>query len=150
MPRARDLRVQCLESQQPCVWCLSTAMVLLGGRGVLNLYTCTVDPIGRGGLNYLEICWLLWWLNLPSATNLCFQEKSVYSQEVLAVVLQQLLEQTPLPLLFMRTVSVNKFYLSPGTCTCTCRVLAIPLRVFVPGNSHQSTSLTWIWCTVYP
>ena len=43
--------------------------------------------------------------SLPSATNLCFQEKSVYTQEVLAIVLQQLLEQTPLPVLFMRTVS---------------------------------------------
>ncbi|XP_064403581.1 symplekin-like isoform X2 [Halichondria panicea] len=38
------------------------------------------------------------------ATNFCFQEKSVYTQEVLAVVLQQLLEQTPIPTLFMRTV----------------------------------------------
>lgn len=38
------------------------------------------------------------------ATNLCFQEKAVYTQEVLAVVLQQLLEQTPIPMLFMRTV----------------------------------------------
>ena len=39
------------------------------------------------------------------ATNLCFAEKTIYTQEVLAVVLQQLLEQTPIPTLFMRTVS---------------------------------------------
>lgn len=38
------------------------------------------------------------------ATNLCFAEKAVYTQEVLAVVMQQLIEQTPLPTLFMRTV----------------------------------------------
>ncbi|WAR18746.1 SYMPK-like protein [Mya arenaria] len=38
------------------------------------------------------------------ATNLCFGEKKVYTQEVLALVMQQLMEQTPLPTLFMRTV----------------------------------------------
>lgn len=38
------------------------------------------------------------------ATSMCLQEKQVYSQEVLAVVLQQLMEQTPLPTLLMRTV----------------------------------------------
>lgn len=31
----------------------------------------------------------------------------VYTQEVLAVVLQQLVEQTPVPMLFMRTVLMN-------------------------------------------
>lgn len=45
--------------------------------------------------------------SLCPATNLCFQERSVYTQEVLAVVLQQLLEQTPIPMLFMRTVSFS-------------------------------------------
>lgn len=38
------------------------------------------------------------------ATNLCFQEKGVYTQEVLAVVLQQLVDHTPIPMLLMRTV----------------------------------------------
>ncbi|XP_037069858.1 symplekin-like [Pollicipes pollicipes] len=38
------------------------------------------------------------------ATSLCFAEKQVYTQEVLAVVLQQLMEQSPLPVLLMRTV----------------------------------------------
>lgn len=41
---------------------------------------------------------------LPVATNLCFGEKNVYTSEVLAVVMQQLMEQTPLPILLMRTV----------------------------------------------
>uniref|UniRef100_A0A0L8GS68 Symplekin C-terminal domain-containing protein n=1 Tax=Octopus bimaculoides TaxID=37653 RepID=A0A0L8GS68_OCTBM len=38
------------------------------------------------------------------ATNLCFSEKNVYTQEVLAVVMQQLMELNPLPTLLMRTV----------------------------------------------
>ncbi|CAG9859181.1 unnamed protein product [Phyllotreta striolata] len=38
------------------------------------------------------------------ATSMCLQEKQVYTQEVLAVVLQQLMDQTPLPTLLMRTV----------------------------------------------
>uniref|UniRef100_H3BA19 Symplekin scaffold protein n=1 Tax=Latimeria chalumnae TaxID=7897 RepID=H3BA19_LATCH len=39
-----------------------------------------------------------------SATNLCFAEKNVYTSEVLAVVMQQLMELSPLPMLLMRTV----------------------------------------------
>uniref|UniRef100_A0A8C5QDE6 Symplekin scaffold protein n=1 Tax=Leptobrachium leishanense TaxID=445787 RepID=A0A8C5QDE6_9ANUR len=38
------------------------------------------------------------------ATNLCFSSRSVYTSEVLAVVLQQLMDATPLPMLLMRTV----------------------------------------------
>ncbi|KAI0228524.1 Symplekin [Lamellibrachia satsuma] len=38
------------------------------------------------------------------ATNLCFAERTVYTQEVLAVVMQHLMEQSPLPTLLMRTV----------------------------------------------
>ncbi|XP_067941603.1 symplekin-like [Watersipora subatra] len=38
------------------------------------------------------------------ATTMCFQEKSLFTQEVLAVVIQQLMEVNPLPTLFMRTV----------------------------------------------
>ncbi|XP_063287801.1 symplekin [Pelobates fuscus] len=38
------------------------------------------------------------------ATNLCFASRSVYTSEVLAVVLQQLMDATPLPMLLMRTV----------------------------------------------
>lgn len=39
-----------------------------------------------------------------AATNLCFAERNVYTSEVLAVVMQQLMEQNPLPMLLMRTV----------------------------------------------
>lgn len=43
-------------------------------------------------------------LRLLAATNLCFAERNVYTSEVLAVVMQQLMEQSPLPMLLMRTV----------------------------------------------
>lgn len=48
----------------------------------------------------------MWRLNccLFSATSLCFNESDVFTAEVLAVVINQLLEQTPLPTLLMRTV----------------------------------------------
>ncbi|KAH0952402.1 hypothetical protein HN011_010265 [Eciton burchellii] len=38
------------------------------------------------------------------ATSLCFTEKQVYTQETVAVVMQHLMEMTPLPTLLMRTV----------------------------------------------
>lgn len=38
------------------------------------------------------------------ATSMCFMERSVYTQEVLAVVMQQLMDQNQLPTLLMRTV----------------------------------------------
>ncbi|XP_050439489.1 symplekin [Adelges cooleyi] len=38
------------------------------------------------------------------ATSLCFAEKSVFTQEVLAIVMQNLMEVNPLPTLLMRTV----------------------------------------------
>ncbi|XP_062844491.1 symplekin [Trichomycterus rosablanca] len=42
--------------------------------------------------------------SIIKATNLCFVEKNVYTSEVLAVVMQHLMEQSPLPMLLMRTV----------------------------------------------
>lgn len=38
------------------------------------------------------------------ATSMCLQDKTIYTQEVLAVVLQQLMDHTPFPTLIMRTV----------------------------------------------
>uniref|UniRef100_A0A0B7BJ07 Symplekin n=1 Tax=Arion vulgaris TaxID=1028688 RepID=A0A0B7BJ07_9EUPU len=38
------------------------------------------------------------------AANLCFSERNIYTQEVLAIVMQQLMDQDPLPTLLMRTV----------------------------------------------
>merc|ERR1712071_626419 len=42
--------------------------------------------------------------SMMMAIKLCVVEKRVYTQEVLAVVFQQLMEQNPLPTLMMRTV----------------------------------------------
>jgi symplekin len=41
---------------------------------------------------------------IMKATSMCFVERTVYTQEVLAVVIQQLMDQNPLPTLLMRTV----------------------------------------------
>lgn len=41
---------------------------------------------------------------IMKATSICFMERTVYTQEVLAVVMQQLMDQNPLPTLLMRTV----------------------------------------------
>lgn len=41
---------------------------------------------------------------IMKATSLCFAEKQVFTQEVLAVVMQQLMDINPLPTLLMRTV----------------------------------------------
>jgi len=38
------------------------------------------------------------------ATSLCFAEKSVFTQEILAIVMQNLMDVNPLPTLLMRTV----------------------------------------------
>lgn len=38
------------------------------------------------------------------AANMCFSERTIYTQEVLAIVMQRLMEQSPLPTLLMRTV----------------------------------------------
>ncbi|XP_054780556.1 uncharacterized protein LOC129288158 isoform X2 [Prosopis cineraria] len=41
---------------------------------------------------------------VTDACNACFEQRQIFTQEVLAKVLNQLVEQIPLPLLFMRTV----------------------------------------------
>lgn len=41
---------------------------------------------------------------VTDACSTCFEQRNVFTQQVLAKVLNQLVEQTPLPLLFMRTV----------------------------------------------
>ncbi|KAF7845362.1 symplekin isoform X1 [Senna tora] len=43
-------------------------------------------------------------LKKAEACNACFEQRQVFTQEVVAKVLNQLVEQIPLPLLFMRTV----------------------------------------------
>jgi symplekin len=39
-----------------------------------------------------------------SATSLCFAEKQIYTQEILAAVIKQLIDVNPIPTLYMRTV----------------------------------------------
>nr|GEX90655.1 symplekin isoform X1 [Tanacetum cinerariifolium] len=41
---------------------------------------------------------------VTDACNTCFQQRQMFTQQVLAKVLNQLVEQIPLPMLFMRTV----------------------------------------------
>ncbi|KAK1437129.1 hypothetical protein QVD17_02914 [Tagetes erecta] len=41
---------------------------------------------------------------VTDACNTCFQQRHIFTQQVLAKVLNQLVEQIPLPMLFMRTV----------------------------------------------
>uniref|UniRef100_A0A673JEH2 Symplekin-like n=1 Tax=Sinocyclocheilus rhinocerous TaxID=307959 RepID=A0A673JEH2_9TELE len=63
-------------------------------------------PVINGLEKVCLILYLIKYINNQNvnATNLCFGEKNVYTSEVLAVVMQQLMEQTPLPILLMRTV----------------------------------------------
>ncbi|XP_008560409.2 symplekin [Microplitis demolitor] len=41
---------------------------------------------------------------LVAGTALCFAEKEIFTQEILAIVINRLVDQTPLPILLMRTV----------------------------------------------
>merc|ERR1719402_1338284 len=56
------------------------------------------------------------------ATGLCFQEKSVFTMEVLTIVLQQLREQKDIPLLLMRTV-IQSVALYPNLIGFTMNVI---------------------------
>ena len=50
-----------------------------------------------------------------NATSLCFAEKQIYTQDILASVMQQLIDVTPIPTLYMRTgflIFWNLFYCS--------------------------------------
>lgn len=61
-------------------------------------------------LREVDFAQFLWGLKtltcytLIAAANLCFSERSIYREEVLAIVMQRLMEQSPLPTLLMRTV----------------------------------------------
>lgn len=56
------------------------------------------------------------------ATGICFQDKSVYTMEVLTIVLQQLMEQKDIPLLLMRTV-IQSVALYPNLIGFTMNIL---------------------------
>ncbi|XP_061548486.1 symplekin isoform X2 [Phycodurus eques] len=61
--------------------------------------------------------------SIIKATNLCFGEKNVYTSEVLAVVMQQLMEQNPLPMLLMRTV-IQSLTMYPRLCGFVMNILS--------------------------
>ncbi|XP_061774489.1 symplekin isoform X2 [Nerophis ophidion] len=61
--------------------------------------------------------------SIIKATNLCFGEKNVYTSEVLAVVMQQLMEQSPLPILLMRTV-IQSLTMYPRLCGFVMNILS--------------------------
>nr|XP_057938563.1 symplekin [Doryrhamphus excisus] len=61
--------------------------------------------------------------SIIKATNLCFGEKNVYTSEVLAVVMQQLMEQNPLPILLMRTV-IQSLTMYPRLCGFVMNILS--------------------------
>ena len=56
------------------------------------------------------------------ATGLCFQEKTVFTMEVLTIVLTQLMDQKDIPLLLMRTV-IQSVALYPNLIGFTMNVL---------------------------
>ncbi|KAM8857562.1 symplekin isoform 1-T2 [Synchiropus picturatus] len=61
--------------------------------------------------------------SIIKATNLCFGEKNVYTSEVLAVVMQQLMEQNHLPMLLMRTV-IQSLTMYPRLCPFVMNILS--------------------------
>lgn len=71
------------------------------------------------------------------ATNLCFGEKNVYTSEVLAVVMQQLMEQTPLPILLMRTV-IQSLTMYPRLAGFVMNILARLILKQVSGLNPLS------------
>lgn len=78
-------------------------------------------------------------LRLLTATNLCFAERNVYTSEVLAVVMQQLMEQSPLPMLLMRTV-IQSLTMYPRLGGFVMNILArlIMKQVTCPGPRQSA------------
>lgn len=56
------------------------------------------------------------------ATSLCFAEKPVFTQEVLAIVMQNLMDINPLPTLLMRTV-IQSLTTYPGLIAFIMNIL---------------------------
>ena len=67
---------------------------------------CDLKTIIKGLLYGLNTCRFMLTVIIffCLATNLCFEEKNIFTAEVLAIVMQMLIEQNPLPTLLMRTV----------------------------------------------
>lgn len=69
------------------------------------------------------------------ATSLCFGEKAVFTQEILAIVMQNLMDVSPLPTLLMRTVIQS---LTTYPCLIGF-IMNILQRLIVKKVWHQKT-----------
>uniref|UniRef100_A0A2N9HUP2 Symplekin C-terminal domain-containing protein n=1 Tax=Fagus sylvatica TaxID=28930 RepID=A0A2N9HUP2_FAGSY len=56
----------------------------------------------KDGITLKKACLL--YFKITDACSACFEQRTVFTQQVLAKALRQMVDQTPLPLLFMRTV----------------------------------------------
>ena len=70
------------------------------------------------------------------ATGICFQEKAVFTMEVLTIVLQQLMEQKEIPLLLMRTV-IQTVTLYPHLIGFTMNILQRLIVKQVPSQRQK-------------
>ena len=120
--------------------------------------TCSLLPIVFFVECSLSICIYICMFSL--AINMCFAEKAIYTQEVLAVVLQQLLDHSPVPVLFMRTVMSPQSYLQHNKsytmyiwkvglymCTATavhCRVANTHICMYIVLCGHVDNYCLYI------
>jgi hypothetical protein len=73
---------------------------------------------------------------LPVAIGICFSMTDVFRSEILAVVMQQILDELVLPTLFMRTVSPEWFSVSP-----------VDIHTCIQGDSSsQDIQVTYRFC----
>lgn len=80
--------------------------------------------------------------NAVSAIQICFSMTDVYRSEVLGAVLNQLVEETNLPMLFMRTVSCLPCFFGPSFCSAAQLLTLIdtcPLHLVLQVISAVST-----------
>lgn len=79
-----------------------------------------------------------------AATKLLFSYKNIYNKNVLAIVLQQLVELHPIPPLFMRTV-IQSVVNSPELARFTIGILSRLVKVIKPEektfNNFVETSM---------
>ncbi|XP_063385231.1 symplekin [Cydia fagiglandana] len=77
------------------------------------------------------------------ATALCFAEKQVFTQEVLAIVLQQLIEEPDIPVLLMRTV-LQALTLHPSLQPLVLNILQLLIEKEVWNNKVAWEG--WVKC----
>ena len=84
--------------------------------------------------------------SVVQATNLCFKEKSIYTHEVLVLVLSKLLEQPNIPILFMRTV-LQSLSIYPAMIRFVINILLrlINKQVSVGLCFGKVEKIVWIW-----